>query len=115
MEVRPERAGGNRFLEVRVARRDQPDVDLDRLGAAQTLELSLLQDAEQLDLRRRVEVTDLIQKQGAAVGQLKAPFLAAFGASERPLLVAEQLGLDQRVGNAAQLTLTNGFFARGEL
>ena len=64
MEVLPERAGGDRLLEVRVARRDQPDVHCDRFGAAQTLELPLLQDAEQLDLCRRVEVPDFIQKQG---------------------------------------------------
>ena len=73
----------------------QPDVGLDRLGAAEPLELALLQHAQQLDLRRQVDVADLVEEQRAALGQLEAPLLARFGAGERALLVAEQLRLDQ--------------------
>ena len=52
-QVLAERAGGNRVFEVLVGRGDQPDVDLDRLDAAEPLELALLQHAQQLDLDRR--------------------------------------------------------------
>ena len=57
----------------------------DRLGAAQTLELALLQDAQQLDLRRQVQLADLVEEQRAAVGELEPPFLGGVRAGERPL------------------------------
>ena len=65
------------------------------LGAAEPLELALLQHAQQLDLRRQVDVADLVEEQRAALGQLEAALLARLGAGERALLVAEQLRLDQ--------------------
>ena len=50
--------------------------DLDRLGAAEPLELALLQHAQQLHLRRQVDVADLVEEQRAALGQLEAALLA---------------------------------------
>ena len=96
-------------------RGDEPDVDLDGVGAAQPLELTLLQHPQQLHLGGEVDVADLVEEQRAALGELEPPFLARLGAGEGALLVAEQLRLDQAVGSAAQLTLTNGLLARGEL
>ena len=68
------------------------------LGAAEALELALLQHAQQLHLRAEVDVADLVEEERAALGHLEAPLLAGVGAGERALLVAEQLRLDQRVG-----------------
>ena len=62
------------------------------------LELALLQHAQQLHLRAEVDVADLVEKQRAAVGQLEAALLPRLRAGERALLVAEQLGLDQALG-----------------
>ena len=97
VQILAERAGRDRLLEVLVGRRDQPHVRLDRLGAAEPLELPLLQHAQQLDLRRQVDVADLVEKQRAAFGQLEPALLARLRAGERALLVAEELGLDQRI------------------
>ena len=74
---------------------DEPHVRRDRLRAAEPLELALLQHAQQLDLRREVELADLVEKERAAFGQLEPPLLRRVGAGERALLVAEQLRLDQ--------------------
>src|SRR5262249_51221898 len=71
---------------------------LDRLGAAHELELALLEHAQQLDLRREVDVADLVEKQRAPVRQLEASLLSSFGAGEGPFLVAEELGFDQALG-----------------
>src|SRR6185436_7786492 len=98
VEILAEGAGGDRLLQVLVGGGDQAHVRLDRLGAADPLELPLLQDTEQLHLRRQVDVADLVEKQRAAVRQLEAALLARFGAGEGAFLVAEQLGLDQAVG-----------------
>ena len=97
--------GGDRVLEVLVGRGDQPHVDLDRLDAAQPLELALLDDAQQLDLDGEVHLADLVEQERAAVGALEPPLLARRGAGERPFLVAEELRFDERVrqGRAAHL------------
>ena len=65
-------------------------------GAAEPLHLALLQDAQELGLQVDAEAADLVEEQGAAVGQLEPAELARVGARERPLLVTEQLGLEQR-------------------
>ena len=91
----PAAIASSRFLLVAAIRRT---LTLDRLGAAEPLELALLQHAQQLDLDVRVHVADLVEEQRAAVGPLEAPLLARRRAGERPFLVAEQLRLDQRVG-----------------
>src|SRR5216117_265801 len=44
-------------------------------------------------------IRDLVQEQRAAVGQLEAAQPPLGGAGERPALVAEQLALDQRLGD----------------
>jgi hypothetical protein len=49
---------------------------LDGLGAAHALELVLLQHAQQRDLGLWGDVADLIEEDGAAVGELEAAFLA---------------------------------------
>ncbi len=52
-QVLAERALRDEPLEIAVRRRDEADVDLDRLGAAETLHLALLEHAQELDLRGR--------------------------------------------------------------
>jgi hypothetical protein len=64
---------------------------------------TLLQHAQELGLQLGLERGDLVQEQRAAVGQLEASQLALEGAGERALLVAEQLGLDQRVGDGGRV------------
>ena len=58
--------------QVAVGRGDHPHVHANRLGAAQPRDLVLLQDAQQLDLRGRRQIADLVQEQRPAVGQLEA-------------------------------------------
>ena len=52
-----------------------PHVDRDALARAEHLEGAVLQDAEQLHLRREVEVTDLVEEDRAAVRE-REPSLA---------------------------------------
>ena len=48
------------------------------------------------------QVADLVEEQRAAVGQLEAPAALAVGAGEGAALVAEQLRLEQRLGQRAR-------------
>ena len=72
VQVGPERALLDEVLERPMGGGDQPDVDLDRRGAAEPLDFPLLQDAQQLHLRRGTELADLVEEERAAVGQLEA-------------------------------------------
>ena len=63
VEVLAEAAVGHHPGQVAVGGRDHPHVDLDRLRAAEALELLLLQDAEQLGLQLRGDVADLVEEE----------------------------------------------------
>src|SRR6266481_1326019 len=74
-------------------------VHLDRAGPAQALDLAVLQEPEQLHLHRGSELAHLVEEEGAALGALDAAFLPLDGAGERSALVAEQLGLEDGLGD----------------
>ncbi len=105
VEVVAEVAALDLGLEVAVGRGHEPHVDLERLDAADALELALLDRAQQLDLHLDGDLADLVEEQRAAVGELEPPGLARRGAGERALLVAEQLRLHQRLRDRGAVDL----------
>ena len=66
--------------------------------AAEPLELALLQHAQELRLRGQAHLADLVEEQHAARRQLDLPGLGLLRAGERAALVAEQLRLEQLLG-----------------
>ena len=94
-QVLAEPAFLHHLRQVAVGRRDDADVDAQRPGAAEALELVLLQHAQDLRLRARAHVADFVEEQRAAVGLLEAADALLVGARERALLVTEQFGLEQ--------------------
>ena len=91
--------------EVAVGRRDHAHVDLDRLLAADALERLFLQRAQHLRLRAHAHVADLVEEQGAAIRLLEAPASSRVSTREGPALVAEELGLDELVGDGRAVDL----------
>ena len=61
-----------RRRQVAVRGRDHAHVDPDRAAAADARQLALLQHAQQLGLRARAQVADLVEEQRAAVRLLEA-------------------------------------------
>src|SRR5690606_4940610 len=61
-------------------------------------ELPILEHTQQLGLRGGRQLADLVEKQRAVARALERALAGAIGAGERALLVAEQLGLDQVLG-----------------
>ena len=59
-------------FQIAIGRRDQPRIGAQRPRRAQPLELALLQNAQQLRLQLQRHLADLVQKHGAAIGQLEA-------------------------------------------
>ena len=99
IEILAEAAVGDHRIEVLVGRADDPRVDRDRLPPADPLDHPLLEEAQQLDLQRQRNVADLVEEQGAALGELDLADVRLDRAGERAALVAEQLGLEQVLGD----------------
>ena len=76
VEVLAEAPLGDLLLEVAVGGRDQAEVDLDQLAAADAHDLPLLEHAQELDLQLGVELADLVEEERAAVRQLELADLA---------------------------------------
>ena len=94
VQILPEAALGYELLERLVGRGDYTRVDRDRLLTADADDLTLLERAQQLDLRSDIEIGHLVEKEGASVGQFKTA-QASTHTGRHAALDAEQLALQQ--------------------
>src|SRR5580700_3155064 len=74
---------------------NQPNVDLVSPSTPQTLKLLFLQYAEQLGLQRRWNITYLVQKKCAFVGQFETANPLRNSPCERAFLVAKKLAFQK--------------------
>ncbi len=72
VEILAEPAVAHELVERPVGRRNQAEIDVDRLVAAEPLEAPLFEHAQQLGLRDDREIADFVEEQRAFVGQLEA-------------------------------------------
>ena len=84
------------LLEVAVRGRDDADVELDLLGAADAVKDALLEDAQELGLHVGRDLADLVEEQRTAASALEDTDVTAERATECALLVAEELTLEER-------------------
>ena len=78
---------------------DDAHIDGNALRAAEPVDLTFLEHAQQLDLHFWRQVADLVEEDGRVVRQFEPPDLARDGAGERAFLAPEQLALDERGRN----------------
>ena len=84
------------FFQVPVGRRDHPHIDLPRVFASYPAQFSVLEQTQQRNLRVQGHFSYFVQKDGSVVRQFKlSGFAKAACAGKRPLVVSEQLGLNQ--------------------
>src|SRR6266849_5373872 len=70
-EVLPEAPLLDGLFEIDVGRGDETEFGLDRLGAADPLDLTFLNGAQELGLKVEPQVADLVEKQGAVRCELE--------------------------------------------
>ncbi len=99
VEVFTERPIAEGFLRVLVRGRQHAHVHLDLGPAAEAPDRARLEDAKELGLHRGVHLRDLVEEERALVRELEAAGPALERAGERALLVAEDLALEERLGN----------------
>ena len=97
-QVLAEVAALHRLPEVAVRGRDNADVRLQRPRASDPLELALLQDAQDLCLRRPAHLAHFVEEQHAAGGQLDVTGLGLMSAREGATFVSEHFRLEQLLG-----------------
>src|SRR5579885_598427 len=98
VEVLPHPSLRHELGQVHVGRADDPHVHLDAAVRAELLDLPLLEHAEQLELHVERDALDIVEKERAAARQLDLAHAVVNRARERAALVAEELALEQRVG-----------------
>ena len=98
VEVFPEVPARDRGGEVAVGGGDDADVGLLSARAAEALELPLLEHAQELRLHRRLISPTSSRKSTPPAACSIRPGLAAAAPVKAPLLVAEQLGLQELLG-----------------
>src|SRR5712691_2829199 len=99
VQVLAEASGPQGLIEALVGGRDHADVDGDDLAPAHPLDLALLQEAQQLYLEGQAHLRDLVQEERAAGGHLDLALALGVGTRERAALVAEELALQQGLGD----------------
>src|SRR5271165_2226047 len=92
-------AFANHCGKVLVCRCNDSRVDMDGFGAPQTLELLLLNGAQQLGLQFQADVTDFVEKERTMIRKLESAFLLYQGSSESPFLVPKKFAFQQSRGN----------------
>ncbi len=108
-QVLAERALGDHVAQVAVGRGDDAHVDAaHRAIGADLLQLAGLQEPQQQALHAQRHLADFVEEDGAAVGHLELALLVAIGAGEAALHVAEELGLEQRFGQAGAVDGDHG-------
>ena len=84
----------NHLFDVRVGGGHDAHVYLHGPRLADRLNLTVLEEPQQLGLNVRFELADLVQEQGAAVGALNHPGRVLARAGERSAAVTEELRVD---------------------
>src|SRR5437879_6139330 len=87
------------LLQIPIACSNHTDVYLDSPCSADSLELTLLKNTQQLGLQRQSKFSNLVQKDGASVGLLQLASRLSCSSRECPALVAEEFALQKRFGN----------------
>ena len=105
VEVEAEAPVANLSLEVPIGGRDHARVHPHRRRGSQAAKHSFIEKFQNLRLHDRLQLPDLVEKRGAAVGQLEEPGLVSHRRGKGAARMPEQLRLDEirRDGSAVDL------------
>ena len=87
------------LFQVLVGGGDDPHIDLHRRVTAHAIKLTIRQHAQQTSLDIKRHIANFIQEQRTAVSLFKATLTDGIGAGKGSFFMAEQLGLNQVLGD----------------
>ena len=91
VEVLAEEVFGDGLFEILVSGRDDADVDFDGVSASEPLEFLVLEYLQQLGLQLQLHVADLVEQDGAAIGEFEHAGFLLEGTRKGAPFIAEQL------------------------
>src|SRR5690606_15114803 len=89
IEIRPEAAGFDFFLQVSIRCRDDPHIDRYCGFASNPFYFPFLNRTQQFDLHVNRQLSNFIQEEGAVVGHFEFPYPSFQCAREGPFLMTE--------------------------
>ncbi len=101
VEVGSEATGSHLGFEVAVGGRHNAHVDGDRPLSADALQAPLREHAQEPDLQVHRHLADLVEEDGAFVGELEMALARRHRAGEGATLVPEELAFEQALGHRA--------------
>ena len=105
IEILAEAAGAHRVAQVLARRRDQRDVGRLALRGAEPAHRLILEDLQELGLDALRQEAHFIQQQGAAMRRLEQAGFGLTRVGEGSALEAEELGLEEGLGNRGAVDL----------
>ena len=84
--------------KIAVGGAEHAHIDPEGLVLSHAADLSRLEKPQQLDLHALVKLADLVEEERAAIGDLEESLAVRIGTGEGPLAMAEELALDQVLG-----------------
>src|SRR5882724_1313840 len=105
VEIHSEQLLGDQTGEVLIGCGHHAHVDMTGMRAAQSFELLLLQDAQQLRLQLKRNIADFIQEQRAAIRRFEAAQFLRHCAREGAPFVTEELAFEQSERNRRAIQL----------
>ena len=112
-EVFAEEAGGDGFFEVGVGGGDDPDINGNFPGAAETADAVFFDGLEDFGLESGREAGKLVQKEGATTGGFKEANAHGAGVGEGAAFVAEEFGFSEAFREGRAIDLDDGLGATG--
>jgi hypothetical protein len=77
----------DRLVKVAIRRRNDSHVHGDRLGSTHPFEFALLKESQELSLKLRGDIADLVQEHSTAVGQFHFSLFELVGSGEGAFLM----------------------------
>ena len=108
VEIFTQRTVAQRLIQIAVGRRNDARAGPLNRGSAESVELLVLKHPQQFGLGGRGRLGDLIQQQGSAVGLLEATHSLVVRPGKGAAFVAEQLRLEERLGECSTIDLDKG-------
>src|SRR6266702_3349407 len=100
-QIFPESACGDHFRKVPVGGDNDPAIYRDGLVGTDLLEGTPFEDPQQFGLQSQRHIANFVEKEGAPSRLTEFPLPLPVGSGERAPHVAEQLALQQRIGNGS--------------
>src|ERR1700683_1039138 len=108
MQIFADTPGGDHRRKIVMRGGDDANVHLQRLVAADTLELTGLQYAQELRLQVDVEIANLVEKQRAAMCLLESTGTPGDGSREGPFFVTKKFAFQQSWTESRAIDLDKG-------